>query len=860
MGGIDFALVPDGTSTSSLGVLQTDGSGTSFDIPVAIAGATTLYTLINSTYGEAGDTVGTVEVKGTGGLVATFSLVEGTNIRDFNNDGYEDTIAAGTPSATFGDGQVRLDMQTLTLPSAFASATITDIILTSEGGTPQGNPFLAATTVATTSGPSQLVLLGSGVVPDSTSSASTTVVSGGSAPGTVSVALDPASDSGVKGDDLTNVTTPTFDVTINEAGSIELEVDGTAVATQAETAAGVFTIAVTQALADGPHTITAIFTPTAGAAVQAGLTVTIDTEHPSVVQGPSSEQGPLYSLPLTFSEAIEPATLTTSNVTVVGPGDVNSPVAVIQGNGTAYALQFNPDQPLVVGGTYTVAVGSGVADAAGNALVAPTSESFTLVPDTTPPTVASVSPSGEVSTAVSSISVAFDKAIIPSTFTAAEVAITGPDGAIPTSSITVTEVDASDYKVSFPEQSQQATYDVSIGGPGVQDVSGVGMTAAYLSSFTIDLTPPTVVTVTPTGTVNAVVSTVDVTFSKPIDASTLNASNVTLTGPDGPITVGQGYLVFGATYAIPFATQRAVGAYQLTIGSGVQDPGGHALSDAPYQSSFALALPDLTVNSVTPSVDSAHFGDTITVSWGVTNDGDAGATGPWTDDVYLSTTSTLGSSAIFLGSSTAEAGATLAPSASYTGQATVQLPDSTSMTSGTYDLIVVVDAGGVVNESDLTTQTGSTTIGLAAAPPPDLATTSVTSTLTAGQPGQSETVTWSVENVAVRRRSARGPTASTSRPTASSTMPRSSARCPTATASSRARTTPARSRSRCRPAWPTAPTRSSSWPIAATSSPPTRIGPTTWPTPPSRWCSGTSTSSRPSCRPRQPRRRARASR
>ena len=199
VGGVDFALVPDGTSTSSLGILQTTGSGTSFDIPVDIAGATTLYTLINSTYGIAGDTVGTVEVKGTGGLDATFNLVEGTNIRDYNNDGYENTIAAGTPSATFGNGQVRLDMQTFTLPAAFATATITDIILTSEGGTPQGNPFLAAATVATKSGPSQIVLLGAGVVPDSTSSATTTVVSGSSLPGQVSVVLDPAATPGSRG-------------------------------------------------------------------------------------------------------------------------------------------------------------------------------------------------------------------------------------------------------------------------------------------------------------------------------------------------------------------------------------------------------------------------------------------------------------------------------------------------------------------------------------------------------------------------------------------------------------------------------------------------------------------------------------
>ena len=66
----------------------------------------------------------------------------------------------------------------------------------------------------------------------------------------------------------------------------------------------------------------------------------------------------------------------------------------------------------------------------------------------------------------------------------------------------------------------------------------------------------------------------DVTFSKPMNASTLDATNITLTGPGGAVAVGQGYLISGTTYAIPFATQRANGAYQLTIGAGVQDAGG----------------------------------------------------------------------------------------------------------------------------------------------------------------------------------------------------------------------------------------------------------------------------------------------
>ncbi len=97
VGGVDFALVPDGTSTTSLGIIQTGVGGPSYDLPVNIAGGTTLYTLINSAYGTDGATVGTVEVKGTNGADAVFNLVEGTNIRDHFNGGFEDKIAPAPP-------------------------------------------------------------------------------------------------------------------------------------------------------------------------------------------------------------------------------------------------------------------------------------------------------------------------------------------------------------------------------------------------------------------------------------------------------------------------------------------------------------------------------------------------------------------------------------------------------------------------------------------------------------------------------------------------------------------------------------------------------------------------------------------
>ena len=75
--------------------------------------------------------------------------MQGTNIRDHNNDVYNNTIAPGTPSAEFGGGQVRLDRQTFALPSTFINATLTDIRFNGYGGFPTGEPFLAALSVST---------------------------------------------------------------------------------------------------------------------------------------------------------------------------------------------------------------------------------------------------------------------------------------------------------------------------------------------------------------------------------------------------------------------------------------------------------------------------------------------------------------------------------------------------------------------------------------------------------------------------------------------------------------------------------------------------------------------------------------
>jgi hypothetical protein len=171
IGGVPFNLAPFDSVPNSLGVVQTAVGGSSFDIHTNIAGASTVYALINSAYGEIPFTVGSVEFRGANGSDVTFNLTEGFNIRDhffnvFNNTVTDPTIV----TETFGPGgfqnEVRLDRLTFVLPASFHTDTLTDIIFSSTASAdfPNGIPFLAGVTVATVPEPGTLALFGVGVL------------------------------------------------------------------------------------------------------------------------------------------------------------------------------------------------------------------------------------------------------------------------------------------------------------------------------------------------------------------------------------------------------------------------------------------------------------------------------------------------------------------------------------------------------------------------------------------------------------------------------------------------------------------------------------------------------------------------
>jgi len=147
--GVPFTLatIPPNSDTAVIQGL-TVGSEQSFSIPVNIRGVVTVYTLINSAFGSCGTAVGELDFLGATSTPYVYTLTEGDNIRDHNQDGFCNTATGIAGTARFGGGQVRLDMQEITLPSRFSQDSLTSITFKSYGLGYAGTPFLAGITIS----------------------------------------------------------------------------------------------------------------------------------------------------------------------------------------------------------------------------------------------------------------------------------------------------------------------------------------------------------------------------------------------------------------------------------------------------------------------------------------------------------------------------------------------------------------------------------------------------------------------------------------------------------------------------------------------------------------------------------------
>ena len=214
--------------------------------------------------------------------------------------------------------------------------------------------------------------------------------------GPANLALSPASDSGVVGDGITNVVTPSVTGTADPGTTIVLYDGASSVGGGvADLSTGAWTIS-TAVLAEGAHSLSATSTNANGSSTSsAPLAVTIDTTAPIVAISPIAGDNKLNSAEAGAGFAISGTTAGAENgrtVTVTLVDSTSAVVGTYTATVTSNAWSANVGSVAaraLADGSYTVQ--ANVSDLAGNAA---TQASRALSVDETVPTVSSVATSG----------------------------------------------------------------------------------------------------------------------------------------------------------------------------------------------------------------------------------------------------------------------------------------------------------------------------------------------------------------------------------------------------------------------------------------------------------------------------------
>nr|WP_321985504.1 Ig-like domain-containing protein [uncultured Lichenicoccus sp.] len=281
----DNGAIVSNQPISKVGALQ-DGSAFSY------VSSNTLYLFSNTAItGIANVTIGGLQLNVL--PISTFSSTPGQYLYPVGGTVVAPsglTLAAASDSGTQGDDITRVTNPVITgTGEAGATVTLQDGSTTIGTATVAGNGTWSITTTTLTDGRHALTAFdtdGSGNVSARSASLGLTIETAiPSTPGTLTLAA--ASDSGVKGDDITNVTNPVITGTGTAGDTVTLLAGGTILGSGTVAADGTWSIATTT-LAAGAHSITALQTDVAGnpSATSAALGVTIDTAAPAAPATP----------------------------------------------------------------------------------------------------------------------------------------------------------------------------------------------------------------------------------------------------------------------------------------------------------------------------------------------------------------------------------------------------------------------------------------------------------------------------------------------------------------------------------------------------------------------------------------------
>jgi len=156
-GGIPFSLGSTPMSWNS-SIAAGGGSGTvNLDINVNIFGVNEVHTLISTWWGTTGN-YASLTFYGSNGTTYTKSLYGNSDIRDYLNGSYTNSINGTTSTQVWAASIYRIDKQKILLPTAFESETLVKIRLSDWGNASLQRTFLSGVAVGYVPEPSTWIL------------------------------------------------------------------------------------------------------------------------------------------------------------------------------------------------------------------------------------------------------------------------------------------------------------------------------------------------------------------------------------------------------------------------------------------------------------------------------------------------------------------------------------------------------------------------------------------------------------------------------------------------------------------------------------------------------------------------------
>jgi len=357
-------------------------------------------------------------------------------------------------------------------------------------------------------------------------------------------------------------------------------------------------------------TITTGATDPGGNSLSANFVWTFTTGAPTVIStvpAAAATVVPVNTLvSATFSEPMNPLTLTNLTFTVTGPGV--TPVAGVV-TYTGSTATFTPTTVLAGSTLFTATITTGAKDPAGAALAANFVWTFTTAP---PPTVVSTVPAnGATAVAVTTaITATFSEAMNAATITGTTFKVTGP-GVTPVAGA-VTYAGSTATFTPTLNLANSTLYTATI-TTGAKDPTGAALAANFVWTFTT-APPPTVVSTVPVNgaTAVAVNTLISATFNAPMNPATITGTTFTVTGPGAtPVPGAVTYTGNTATFT-PTAILANSTLFTATITTGAKDPSGTPLA-ANFVWTFTTAPPP-TVLSTVPANNAVGVSEGVVLS------------------------------------------------------------------------------------------------------------------------------------------------------------------------------------------------------------------------------------------------------